>query len=68
MKIYLISINGKTANKAYTSLKGACEFAEIKYYSANRGKRIFVKNEDIITITEAEIIKIKGRENNSRKK
>jgi hypothetical protein len=53
--------------KAYSSLKGLCEDAGIKYSSASRGKRNFIKpgflqmGSTEIEVVELDHIKIKGR-------
>lgn len=73
MKVYVVQINTEVRRKVFTSLKAACDDWGLNYSSASKGKRLFVrKNKEhvgaIIVITECDLIKIKGRENNGNKK
>lgn len=65
--MFVITVNGVVKDKAYTSLKGACEAAGVDYFVASRGKREFkdIKGGNAIetVITEVEVVKIKGRGN-----
>lgn len=66
MKLFIISINGKVEDKGYTSLKWACNHAGVSYSTAIYGKRIFTKGDNVVIITEIEVVKIKGREHNAK--
>ena len=68
MTVYIVVNKGEVANEAFTSLKMACERFGLSYSSSSKGKRVFVNGKDEVTsITEATIVRIKGRENNAKK-
>lgn len=72
MKVYIVQINSQVMPIAYVSIKAICKEFELNYSSASKGKRIFVGENfllpRVIQITKCEVIKIKGRENNAKKK
>lgn len=72
MKVYIVQINLQVMPGAYTSLKELCDKFALNYSSASKGARLFVRSRhvpmQIFIITECEVIKIKGRENNAKKK
>lgn len=69
MTVFVIVHKGEVYSEVYTSLKTACENFGLSYSSASKGKRVFVNDKDeITTITEARVSKIKGREYNSGRK
>jgi hypothetical protein len=72
MKVFIVCINSQPHNEVWTSLKQLCGDNWISYSSASRGKRIFIiereSRQDILTITEARVLKIKGRDNNAKRK
>lgn len=69
MILFVVTHKGEVYTEIYTSLKMACDDFGLNYSSASKGKRIFVnKKNEITSITEAKIKRIKGRENNSKGK
>jgi hypothetical protein len=67
--IFIIVNRGEAHHEAFTSLKMACEHFGLSYSAATKGKRVFVNNKNqVTTITEARIIRIKGRDENYIKK
>lgn len=68
MSLFIVSINGKPLNEVYTSLKAACDNGGVDYFKASRGTRVFITaTDDVVRITDAELVKIKGRKNNTQK-
>lgn len=66
MTVFIIVHKGVVHNEVFTSLTMACNSFDLNYSSASKGKRVFVNDKDeITTITEASVSKIKGREDNS---
>lgn len=69
MTVFIIVHKGEVYSEVYTSLSMACENFGLSYSSASKGKRVFVNDKnEITTITEARVCKIKGREYNSGRK
>jgi hypothetical protein len=68
MTVFIVVKKGEVANEVFTSLKMACERFGLSYSSSSKGKRVFVnENDEITSITEATVVKIKGRDNNAKK-
>jgi len=66
MIVFVVVHKGEVFSEVFTSLSMACENFGLSYSSASKGKRVFVNDKDeVTTITEARVSKIKGRENNS---
>lgn len=69
MTVFIIVHKGEVYSEVFTSLSMACESFGLSYSSASKGKRVFVNDKnEITTITEARVSKIKGREYNSGRK
>jgi hypothetical protein len=69
MRVFIVFDKGVIHDEVFTSLKMACEHSGVGYSSASKGKRVFITPENqTISIIEATIVKIKGRENNSGRK
>ena len=69
MTVFIIVHKGEVHNEVFTSLTMACNRFGLNYSSASKGKRVFVNDKDeITTITEATISRIKGRDDNHIKK
>lgn len=69
MTVFVVVHKGEVYSEVYTSLSMACENFGLSYSSASKGKRVFVNNKnEVTTITEARVSKIKGREYNSGRK
>lgn len=65
-KLLIITVNGIVDPVAYTGMFGLCKDHGLSYSMATKGKTIFQRGEDIIRISEVEVKKITGRENNSK--
>lgn len=61
--VFVASIDGIIYPKAYTSLKGMCKAIGVSYNSAYKGNRVFIVKNQVIRISNIEIIKIKGTGN-----
>jgi hypothetical protein len=69
MTVFIVVHKGEAYSEVFTSLSMACECFGLSYSSASKGKRVFVNDKnEVTTITEASVSKIKGRENNSGKR
>ena len=69
MTVFIIVNNGEVGREVFTSLKMACKDCGVSYSSASKGKRVFVNDKDeVTTIIEATVVKIKGRDDNYKKK
>lgn len=69
MTVFIIVHKGEVHNEVFTSLTMACNRFDLNYSSASKGKRVFVNEKDeITTITEARVSKIKGRDYNTGRK
>lgn len=69
MTVFIVVHKGEVCNEVYTSLSMACENFGLSYSSASKGKRVFVNDKnEVTTITEARVSKIKGRDYNSGRK
>lgn len=68
MRIYSALVLKRDHSKAFTGLKQLCEYYKIPYRAALKGKRSFSIGPDFISIVDADLVKIKGRENNFKKK
>lgn len=61
MKGYIIQIDFKVQPQVYVSLSVLCNDYGVNYSSASKGKRKFIIKNEVIIITECEIIKIKRK-------
>lgn len=68
MKLYSALFNGSPCGLVYTSIVGLCRDQSIPYSSVSKGKRILIAEKVIVQIYELELVKIKGRENNYKRK
>jgi hypothetical protein len=69
MKVFIVVHKGEAHNEVFTSLSMACDSFDLNYSSASKGKRVFVNDKnEVTTITEAIVSKIKGREYNTGRK
>ena len=59
MKAYIATINGNVQPTVYTSLKETCKAIGVSYDSAVRGKKLWDKDGELISLTEVQIKKIK---------
>lgn len=63
-KTFIVQVNCVVQPVSYTSLKQACSDYGVSYPAAVKGKRKFLKKDNVITISETGVKKISGRENN----
>jgi len=69
MRVFIIINRAEAHNEVFTSLKTACERFGLSYSAATKGKRVFVNSKNqVTTITEASIVRIKGRDENHKQK
>ena len=59
--IITVTVDGQPQPNSYTSLKRACGDFNVPYFTASRGKRKFIINDQLIVITLTNLVKIKGR-------
>jgi hypothetical protein len=59
--VYVLLINGKLQDKAFTSLLGICKEYGLPYSTISRGKRRWIKADQLFEVDELMLCKIKGR-------
>lgn len=59
MKAYVVTKNGVTLNESFTTLKAACKAAGVVYSTARKGRKHFIINDEVISITKTEVIRNK---------
>lgn len=60
-KIYVVVNGGVISSEGYTSLKAACEEAEVSYRLAMDGRRKWIRGNVFVEIKEIGIVKMKSR-------
>jgi hypothetical protein len=61
MKAFIVTIDSKVQDPAYTSLTNCCARYDIPYSSASKGKRKFIINNEVRIITQIAIQKTKRK-------
>jgi len=61
MKVYAIDVNGIINEKAPTNLKDVARLSGINESSLYKGRRVFIKDGDVIRIHELKVVKTKRK-------